>query len=86
MVQEDYNLINKVRTEKKIALQDLIFRSHEFLLIWEYTAKTSEKVICNLYQGCLFQMPLCSQAVILHKNGNPADEKTHENFLDIVFS
>lgn len=26
-------------------------------------------------------MPLCSQAVISHKNGNPADEKTHENLF-----
>lgn len=57
MVQEDYKLINKARMKKKV-LQDLIFRSHEFLLIWEDTAKSSEEVICTLYQGWLFQTPL----------------------------
>lgn len=37
-------------------------------------------------------MPLCSQAVILQKNGNPADGKTHENlsryciFLKLVLN
>lgn len=57
LVQKDYKLINKVRMKKKV-LQDLIFRSHEFLLIWEDTAQSSEEVIYTLYQGCLFQMPL----------------------------
>lgn len=65
---------------KKNAVQDLIFRSHEFLLIWEYTVRSSEKVISNLYQGCLFQMPLCSEAVTLQKKiGNLADRKIHGN-------
>lgn len=57
MVQKDYKLINKARVKKKV-LQDLIFRSHEFLLIWEDTGKSSEEVICTLYHGWLFQAPL----------------------------